>query len=141
MSESSDLDDLFSLPQGTRAPPVPSKTAPAKGVDARKEVRVTVKWAARVLLHDGTVVPLRARDVSESGLGLVSERPISAHSTLRVALAVPDLNVPGRFMTVTGSFKTAHVTISGPDLIYGGTWLNIDDGGRDLIQKWVRKLR
>jgi hypothetical protein len=72
---------------------------------------------------------------------LVSERPISAHTTLRVALAVPDLNTPGRFATVTGSFKTAHVTVSGPDLIYGGAWVSIEGAGREIIQKWVRKLR
>jgi hypothetical protein len=136
---SSDTDDVFGL--GTMAPSAPSTRKAAAGHDARKELRVSVKWPARVLLSDGTVVPVTARDISESGIGLISMRPISAHATLRVALAVPDLEAPGRSTTVTGSFKTAHVTVSGPDLIYGGVWLTIDGGGRNLIQKWVRKLR
>lgn len=80
-----------------------------------------------------------AKDIGESGLGLIGERGISAQSTLRVALAVPGLNTPGRFTTVTGTFKTAHVTLSGPDLIYGGVWLSIDGAGGELISNRIRK--
>ena len=143
MTNPSDLNDLFGLGDSPSAPPlpVPTPSKPPSGIEARKEARVTVNWPARVLLGNGTVVPMQTRDISDSGIGLMSERPISTHATLRVALAVPDLNTPGRYTTVTGTFKTAHVTISGPDLIYGGLWLTIDGSGRDLIQKWVRKLR
>ena len=102
---------------------------------------MSVKWLARVLLADSTVVQMLTKDVSESGLGLIGERAIPAHSTLRVALAVPDLDAPGRFSTVTGTFKTAHVTVSGLDLIYGGVWSSIDGSGRELISKWIRKSR
>ena len=100
-----------------------------------------VKWAARALLADGTVVPLTVRDISERGVGLVSDRPITQHATLRVAVAVPDINATGRFTTVIGSVKTAHITVSGADLIYGGVWLALEGSGSEIIQKWVRKLQ
>jgi len=138
MTEPDNPDNLFDLPPAA-APAGPAAKPP--GVDARKESRVVVKWPARVLLPDGQVVPLRVRDISESGIGLASDRPIVSHAVLRIALAVPDLNTPGKFTTVTGSFKTAHVTVSGPDLIYGGVWLDLEAKGRELIGKWVRKLR
>jgi hypothetical protein len=100
-----------------------------------------VKWAARALLADGRVVPMTVRDISERGVGLISERPITQNATIRVAMSVPDINTPGRFTTVVGSVKTAHVTVSGPDLIYGGVWLTVEGNGSELIHKWVRKLR
>jgi len=127
-----------------RAAPAPAPAParkPAGGVEARSEGRVVVKWPARVLLPGGRVVPLRVRDISESGIGLASDHAIASHAVLRIAVAVPDFNTPGKFTTVTGSFKTAHVTVSGPDLLYGGTWLELDAAARDLIGKWVRRLR
>lgn len=138
-----DPDDLFGLPPpAPAAAPATKAAAKADGApDSRREVRVLVKWAARVLLPNGQVVPMRVRDISESGIGLVGEHSIPPHTTLRVALSVPDVNTPGRFTTVTGSFRTAHVTVSGPDLLYGGTWLEIGEGGRELVHRWLRKLR
>ena len=139
MDEANDADDLFDVPPMPASPAPAAKPAP--GVDARKEVRVHVKWNARVLQPDGSVVPLRVRDVSETGIGLVSERPIASHAVLRLAVAVPDVNEPGRYTTVIGTFRSAHATVSAPDLVYGGVWLEIDGQGRELIRRWVRKLR
>lgn len=137
MSNPDDMDEIF----GSAAAAAPAKAAKRHaGSEARRELRMHVKWAARALLADGQVVPLTVRDISERGVGLVSERPIPQHATLRVALAVPDLNTPGRFTTVIGSVKTAHITVSGPDLIYGGVWLAVEGGGKQLLQKWVQKL-
>jgi hypothetical protein len=136
MSNSSDFDALLGSASSARA-----AQSPKAGSEGRRELRVSVKWAARALLADGRVVPLTVRDISEHGVGLLSERPITQNATLRVAMSVPDISAPGRFTTVTGSVKTAHITISGPDLIYGGVWQAVDGNGRDIIQKWVRKLR
>ena len=140
MSASDDFDTLFGLGSPPTPPAPTPPTKPGGGIESRKEVRVRVKWAARVLQPDGRVVPLRTRDISETGIGLVSETAIASHTVLKVALAVPHLEIPGRYTTVTGSFKTAHVTVSGPDLVYGGTWVEIEPAGRELIRKWVRRL-
>jgi len=93
------------------------------------------------LLADGQVVAMTVRDISERGVGLISGRPITQHATLRVAMSVPDINTPGKFTTVIGSVKTAHITVSGPDLIYGGVWLGFEGGGSEIIRKWVLKLQ
>jgi len=138
MSTSLDTDELFSLGSSSSPAQAPKSRA---GTEARRERRMHVKWAARALLAGGQVVPLSVRDISERGVGLVSERPIPQHATLRVAVAVPDLNTPGRFTTVVGSVKTAHITVSGPDLIYGGVWLALEANGAEIIRKWVLKLQ
>jgi len=137
MSNSLDTDELFGL--GSSSPAQAPKSR--AGAETRREVRMHVKWAARALLADGRVVPMTVRDISERGVGLVSDRPITQHATLRVAVAVPDINATGRFTTVIGSVKTAHITVSGPDLIYGGVWQALEGNGSDIIRKWVLKLQ
>jgi hypothetical protein len=137
MSNSNDTDAIFGSAASGPAAQGPKAGA---GREARKELRMHVKWAARALLADGRVVPMTVRDISERGVGLISERPITQHATLRVAMSVPDINTPGQFATVIGSVKTAHMTVSGPDLIYGGVWLALEGNGTEIIKKWVRKL-
>ena len=109
--------------------------------EARKEVRVKVKWPARVQLADGRVVELRVCDVSESGIALAGEVPIPSHSVLNVAISIPGQVDPARTTTVTGTMQTAHMTVRGPDLVYGGTWVNLEPTGRDLIRQWTKRLR
>jgi len=114
---------------------------PSAKPDARKEVRVKVKWPARVQLADGRVVELRVCDVSESGIALAGEVPIPSHSVLKVAISIPGQVDPARTTTVTGTMKTAHMTVRGPDLVYGGTWVSLESKGRDLIREWIKRLR
>jgi hypothetical protein len=137
MSNSNDTDAIFDL---TAAAPAARTPKAGAGKDARRELRMHVKWAARALLADGQVVAMTVRDISERGVGLISGHPITQHATLRVAMSVPDINTPGKFTTVIGSVKTAHMTVSGPDLIYGGVWQAMEGNGTEIIKKWVRKL-
>jgi hypothetical protein len=118
-----------------------SGALPAGKPEARKEVRVKVKWPARVQLAGGRVVELRVCDVSESGVALAGDAPITSHSVLSVAIAIPGLVDPARVTAVTGTMKTAHMTVRGPDLVYGGTWVNLEPRGRELIREWIKRLR
>jgi len=141
MSSPDDLDDLFGLSSASPAAPAPAKSAGQTGADARKEVRVTVKWNARVQMPDGHVVALRTCDISESGIGLMGERPLASNATLACALAIPDPNNPAAITWIQGTVRTAHVTVRGPDLVYGGIWQNLPADGRDLIKRWIKKLK
>lgn len=134
----SDVDDIF----GNAMPPPaerPVFAAPAK--EARKEVRVRVKWAARVQLPSGAVVEMRVCDISESGIGLAGEVGIPPNSVLTCAVAVPGLNDPKQITAIVGTIKTTHATVRGLDLIYGGTWVRNDANAQDLLKRWIRRLR
>lgn len=135
---SSDVDDIF----GNALQPEAEKpvfAAPAK--EARKEVRVRVKWVARVQLLNGTVVEMRVCDISENGIGLAGEFGIPPNSVLTCAVAVPGLNDPRQITAVVGTIRTTHATVRGLDLLYGGTWVKNDAAAQDLLKKWVRRLR
>ena len=138
----SDQDDADALFGGAAMPAASASPFGAKpGADGRRESRVRANWQARVLLASDRIVELNVFDLSESGVGLVTEIGIPAHSVLNIALAVPGLNDPHKITPVTGSVKTTHMTVRGQYIHCGGTWVEIPAASRDLINQWVRRLR
>ena len=136
-----DIDALFDAP----APPSPvtphSPLPSATSADGRKEQRVKVSWPARVQLPSGKVIDLRVRDLSESGVGLVTTQNIPPSSVLNFAMGVPGLHEPGRITPVTGTIKTTYVVVKGNDLMCGGMWVSLPADSRELLDKWIRRLR
>ncbi len=128
----SDVDDIF----GNALQPEAEKpvfAAPAR--ETRKEVRVKVKWAARVQLPNGAVVEMRVCDISENGIGLAGEVGIPPHSVLTCAVAVPGLNDPNKITAIVGTIKTTHATVREAP---GCAMMRAH---QDLIRKLIRRLR
>ena len=136
-TDQDDADDLFGGAAAAPGPPLPAKP----GADNRRETRVRANWPARVLLAGDRIVQLNVFDLSESGIGLITEIGIPAHSVLSIALAVPGLNDPGKITPVSGTIKTTHMTVKGHYIHCGGLWVEIPTTSRDLINQWVRRLR
>ena len=138
-----DIDALFDLPPPA-APVLPASPLPGippASADSRKEQRVKVSWPARVQLPNGRVIELRVRDLSESGVGLLTEHHIPPATVLNFAVGVPSLNEGGKMTPVSGTIKTTYVVVKGLDLFCGGTWVSLPSDGRDLLDKWIRRLR
>ncbi len=135
-----DQDEADALFDSPAVPPKPPAAAKPKE-ENRKESRVRVNWQARVLLASDRIVELNVFDLSESGIGLISEVGIPAHSVLPVALAVPGLNDPLKITPVSGTIKTTHMTVRGHYIHCGGLWVEIPTTSRELINQWVRHLR
>ena len=136
---STDQDDTDALFGGAAATPPPFAAKPT--ADNRKEGRVRAGWQARVLLPNDRIVQLNVFDISESGIGLISEVGIPAHSVLPLALAVPGLNDSSKITPVSGTIKTTHMTVKGHYIHCGGLWVEIPTASRDLLNQWVRRLR
>ena len=137
-----DIDALFDAP----APPSPvqpvvSPQESATSADGRKEQRVKVSWPARVQLPNGKVIELRVRDLSESGVGLLTTHHIPPSSVLNFAMGVPGLHEASKITPVSGTIKTTYVVVKGNDLFCGGMWVSLPAEGRDLLDKWIRRLR
>src|ERR1700754_3993450 len=111
-----DADALFGAP-ATPPPAPPSPVFPTSapaGAELRKEHRVKVSWPARVQLPNGRVIDLRVRDLSEGGVGLLTELNIPASTVLNFAMGVPDLEVPTKIVPITGTIKTTYLVLQGP---------------------------
>lgn len=140
-----DIDALFDAPAEAPAPiesPAPPDAGlPQVGLDSRREQRFKVSWPARVQLPGGRVIDLRLRDLSENGVGLFTEVNIPPSTVLNFAMGVPDLNDPGRVTPVSGTIRTSYVVVQGRDMYCGGTWVSLPSDQRELLGKWIRKLR
>jgi len=136
-----DVDALFDAP----APPSPVlPVSPLPGTstaEGRKEQRVKVSWPARVQLPNGRVLELRVRDLSESGVGLVTDQNIPPNSVLNFAVGVPGLHEASKITPVSGTIKTTYVVVKGQDMMCGGMWVSLPADGRELLDKWIRRLR
>jgi hypothetical protein len=136
-----DVDALFDAP----APPSPVlPTSPLPGMsaaDSRREQRVKVSWPARVQLPSGKVAELRVRDLSESGVGLMTDTHIPPNTVLNFAMGVPGLHEASKITPVTGTIKTTYVVVQGRDLVCGGMWVALPSDSRELLDKWIRRLR
>ena len=136
-----DVDALFDAPAPASAELTSSPLPGAVTLDARKEQRVKVSWPARVQLPGGKVVELRVRDLSESGVGLVTDHAIPPSTVLNFAMGVPHLDEPGRVTPVAGTIRTSYVVVQGRDLHCGGSWVSLPSESRELLDKWIRRLR
>jgi len=56
-------------------------------------------------------------------------------------MGVPGLNEPAKITPVTGTIKTTYVVVQGRDLCCGGMWVSLSPEGRDILDKWIRRLR
>jgi len=136
-ADQDDADALFG-----NAAPGPSSALAAKPADEhRRESRVRANWKVRLLLANDRIVELNLFDLSESGLGLISEVGIPANSVLPIALAVPRLDDPRTITAVSGTIRTTHMTVRGQYIHCGGAWVAIPAASRDLIDQWMRRLR
>ena len=140
-TDQDDTDALFGSAATPPASPSPSPFGAKTGADNRKESRVRANWPARVLLGNDRIIQMNLFDLSESGLGLVTEIGIPAHSVLQIALAVPGLNEPTKITPISGTIKTTHMTVKGHYIHCGATWVDLPAASRDLINQWVKKLR
>ena len=134
-----DADALFDAPAPPPSPVFPTAAAPS--AESRKEQRVKVSWPARVQLPNGKVVDLRVRDLSESGVGLLTDTSIPANSVLNFAMGVPGIHDPAKITPVTGTIKTTYLVLQGRDLCCGGMWVSLPEDSREMLNKWIRRLR
>jgi PilZ domain len=109
--------------------------------DARREPRHGVHWRGRVQLPDGRVIELRLKDISESGMGLIISEAVPSGATLAIAVRVPDPGGSAQTTEVTGTVQTAYVAMRGYDFNVGVIWVERDDAGRELMSRWIARLR
>jgi hypothetical protein len=108
--------------------------------DSRTDTRVKVSWPARMRLPDGRVIALKVRDVSQGGVGLMSEVPIPSSTVVGFELDVPSLEQGGTTTPVTGTIRTTYTVAQGSEVIGGATW-QAPPSGLPLVIGWIERLR
>ena len=109
------------------------------GFDARREQRVRVSWPGRVQLPDSRVVDLKVRDISLSGVGLVSPVPVPVNRTLMFAMGTPGQVNPREVVPLTGTLKVMYDVINAEGHQVGAMWADVSDEFREVIRAWIRR--
>jgi len=113
----------------------------ADAPDSRTDPRVQVSWPARMRLANGEVIELKLRNISEAGVGLMSDERIPAHTVVNFEMEVPPLGESGRVTSVEGTIKTTYTVVQGSEMLFGGTWVHVPPAGLELVNLWVERLR
>jgi hypothetical protein len=112
----------------------------ADAPDSRTNLRVKVSWPARMQLPDGRVIELKVRDISENGVGLMSDEDIPAYTVVDFEMGVPQPDEDDKITPVKGTIKTSYTVVHGAKILCGGTW-QAPPAGLELVTRWIERLR
>ena len=113
----------------------------ADAPDSRTNLRVDVSWPARMRLANGDVIELEVRNISEGGVGLMSDEHVPAYTVVNFEMEVPPLVEGGQVAPVEGTIKTTYTDVHGSKILFGGTWVQMPPAGLELVNRWVERLR
>ncbi len=111
----------------------------ADAPESRTDQRVEVSWPARMRLPDGRVIELQVRNVSEGGVGLMSDEHIPARTVVDFEMGVPPLDHGGSVTPVKGSIKTTYTVVHGSKILCGGIWQG-PPAGLEFVRLWIKRL-
>ena len=111
----------------------------ADAPDSRTDLRVNVSWPGRMQLPDGCVIELKVRNISEGGVGLMSNENIPAYTGVDFEMDVPPLDEGGKTTLVKGKLKTTYTVVHGSEMLFGGTW-QVPPAGLELVSMWIKRL-
>jgi len=108
--------------------------------DSRTDLRVKVSWPARMQLPNGRVIELEVRNISQGGVGLMSDEDIPARTVVNFEMGVPQPDEGGKITPVKGTIKTTYSVVHGSETLCGGTW-QAPPAGLELVKMWIKRLR
>ena len=112
----------------------------ADAPDSRTDPRVEVAWPARMQLPDGHVIELTVRNISGSGVGLVSDEHIPSETVVNFEMDVPPLAEHGEITPVMGMIRTTYAVGHGSEIRCGGTW-QMPSAAPELVSMWIERLQ
>ena len=91
-------------------------------------------------MPDGRVIELKVRNISEGGVGLMSDEDIPARTVVNFEMDVPQRDAGGKITPVTGTIKTTYTVVHGSKRFCGGTW-QAPPAGLERVSAWIERLR
>ncbi|MFN7206942.1 MAG: PilZ domain-containing protein [Burkholderiales bacterium] len=138
------------LPEAGISPELPPEGAPpdlaaavtaavapaAAGRDGRKHLRANVSWRGAIRINSQPQA-IKVVNVSEGGLGVVTEMALPMGQSFQMAVMVPLSVDLLRQEQVVFTGKVVHSVISGGMYRIGMQFVTISESHRSLIRDWV----
>ncbi len=110
-------------------------------VENRTEPRYNVSWRALLQLPNGQTTEVRVKDISESGMGLVSDLSVPNGRVLSITVGVPDLTDLSRTLAMPGRVQVAFAVMQRHDFRVGARWAELSPAAQQLWRAWVQRMR
>ncbi len=115
---------------------IPAAAPAAGGREGRKFLRANVSWRGAIRINSQPQ-PIKVVNVSEGGLGVVTEIALPMGQSFQMAVMVPLSIDLLRQEQVVFTGKVVHSVISGGMYRIGMQFVTISDAHRSLIRDWV----
>ncbi len=106
--------------------------------DRRVGPRASVSWRGRIMVEPPRFVEVRIIDISEAGLGMVSDERVPESGTFDMAIAIPNPVDRERLQVVQVRARIASSILTGGRYRIGAQLARIDSAARDLIMFWLK---
>lgn len=107
-------------------------------IELRRSPRVNVSWRGMIKIAEGKIIPVRAMNISESGILLQCDEAVIVNKEYQLMLDVPqirDLKLPS--IKVPAKIRVQHMILSEGKYRLGMQFIELSDLHRDLLQAWI----
>jgi c-di-GMP-binding flagellar brake protein YcgR len=107
-------------------------------VELRRSPRINVTWRGIVKLDDGDLIPIRAMNVSSTGILLHCNHALHANKEYQIMLEIPHIDqVSNALYRVPAKVQILHCILSGEAFRIGVRFVEVAEIHRDLVRAWV----
>jgi c-di-GMP-binding flagellar brake protein YcgR len=114
-------------------------TTPDKGVEARAEPRVPVRWRGQVVTADGRRLAVQIVDISSGGAGLIGEDKMVLHQPVLLEGQVPRLPDMDGYVHEKWQATVAFQSFQGGSLRTGVKFKDISPAQQAHLRAWITR--
>ena len=110
------------------------------GIENRQLPRANVVWRTAYLVAVGKYSPLKIINISEGGVGAVTESRFNLGQQMQLVLEIPHPDGSPRWIHAPIKAVVVHTILSGENYKIGVKFTEIDINHKAVIKTWVSKL-
>jgi c-di-GMP-binding flagellar brake protein YcgR len=107
-------------------------------IELRRSPRINVSWRGMIKIVEGKIIPVRAMNISVSGILLQCDEVAIVNKEYQLMLEVPqirDLTLPP--FKVPAKIRVQHAILSDGKYRLGMQFIELSDLHSDLLQAWI----
>ena len=107
------------------------------GVELRRSPRINVTWRGAFKASDGTILPIKVINISDSGILFQCPQPAPINKDHQMMLEIPHIDHIREMYKVPCKVHVLHCILSGDFFRIGVKFVEISELHRDLLAAWV----
>lgn len=111
---------------------------PAQMIELRRSPRINVTWRGMIKIAEGNILPIRAINVSATGVLILSPQALMINKEFHCMLEIPHIGQDStQTYKVPCKIAILHSILSGDAFRIGVRFVEISELHQDLLDAWV----